>query len=47
MCVQTNPAINVPIAPTIRPEFLKAAGIARIPEPRQHFNKCTIDPIVL
>lgn len=46
-CVQIKPIIIVPKAPTANPAFLKAAGIARIPEPSDDFNKCTREPIVL
>ena len=42
-----NPITIVPIAPTASPAFLKAAGIARIPDPREDFNKCTREPIDL
>ena len=46
-CVQMKPTMIVPIAPKRRPEFLKAIGIARIPVPRELFNKCTKAPVVL
>lgn len=42
-----NPTTSVPIAPAAKPAFLNAAGIARIPDPRDDFRRCTNDPIVL
>lgn len=45
--VQRKPTITVPIAPNIRPEFLNAIGIARIPVPNELFSKCIKEPVVL
>lgn len=42
-----KPTIRVPIAPKSKPEFLKAIGIAKIPVPKELFNKCAKDPVVL
>lgn len=42
-----KPTMTVPRAPAARPAFLKAAGIARIPDPKEDFSRCTVEPIVL
>lgn len=38
-CVHTNATSIVAKIPNNRPEFLKAIGIAKIPVPRDAFNK--------
>lgn len=42
-CVQIYPKMIVPKIPTIVPAFLKAAGIARIPDPKEDFNRFAND----
>lgn len=37
----------VPTRPKIKPPFLNAFGMARIPEPRLLFIKCTNAPVAL
>lgn len=39
-CVQMTATKTVPITPAVRPMFLKASGIARIPVPRDAFSRC-------
>lgn len=45
-CVHKNPTTIVPIAPKSNPAFLKANGMAKIPDPRELFNKWANDPMV-
>lgn len=45
--MQITPAINVPKTPNISPPFLKACGMAKIPEPRLLFIMCKTAPVVL
>lgn len=42
-----KPTISVPSAPTNKPEFLNAIGIANIPVPNELFSKWTKEPVVL
>lgn len=42
-----KPTMKVPKPPTTKPAFLKAAGIARMPDPRDDFRRWTREPIVL
>lgn len=46
-CVHIKPITMVPKAPPAKPAFLKAAGIARIPEPSDDFKRWAREPIVL
>lgn len=39
-CVHTNATSIVAKTPTSSPAFLKAIGIAKMPVPREAFNKC-------
>lgn len=38
--VQTNPIIAVATSPNTSPAFIKAKGMANIPEPRLPFSRC-------
>lgn len=38
--VQTNPIIAVATRPNTSPAFIKAKGMANIPEPRLPFSRC-------
>lgn len=42
-----KPIKKVPTAPINKPEFLYAIGIAKIPVPKELFNKCANAPISL
>lgn len=46
-CVHMKPMKMVPTAPINRPEFLYAIGIAKIPVPKELFNRCANEPISL
>lgn len=46
-CVQMMPMITVPSEPNSKPAFLNAIGIAKMPVPRELFNRCANAPIVL
>lgn len=46
-CVHMMPIITVPRPPNNRPAFLNAMGIAKIPVPKDDFNRCANAPIVL
>lgn len=38
--VQTNPITAVATSPNISPAFMKAKGMANMPEPKLPFNRC-------
>lgn len=44
--VQRNPTTKVPIMPNTRPALRKAIGMAKIPVPKELFNKCAKAPLV-
>lgn len=45
--VHNIPIKIVPTRPTIKPAFLKAIGIAKIPVPKELFSKCIKAPVKL
>lgn len=46
-CAQIKPTMMVPAAPTAKPAFLKAKGIASTPDPSDAFNKWARAPALL
>lgn len=43
-CVHIRPTTMVPTIPKARPPFLKAKGMARIPDPKLLLSKCARAP---